>query len=121
MQRRWRNDQTGGAMVTRIPDSQSEICEIASIHFQDLCNVEESGEAADTMTTLMSRFATVDAVLRREVVVVQDLRGCDYDVGWLITNVAVTADGSTIAKMICTRKLINFKNLTVTSTLIEKP
>jgi hypothetical protein len=60
-----------------------------------------------------------DAQLRREVTVVQDFRGLDYDVGWAVDRVAVTKDGSTIDRTRCIAKTIDFSDCTVTSVLIE--
>lgn len=56
----------------------------------------------------------------REVTVVQDFRGLDYDVGHKVTDVAITADGETIADMRCIHKEIDFDNMTVTSVLLEE-
>ena len=63
----------------------------------------------------------VDSQLRREVTVVQDFRGLDYDVGYRVEDVAVTADGVTIGAMVCIKKTINFNDFTVTSVLLEEP
>jgi hypothetical protein len=71
--------------------------------------------------TLMSRLDDVEAVLRREVTVVQDLHGLDFDVGFKVSSVAVTEDGETISDTRCTKKTIDFNDLTVTSTLLEEP
>lgn len=62
-----------------------------------------------------------DAELRREITVVQDLRGLDYDVGYKITDVALTRDGETISDMRCIKKTIDLNDFTVTSVLLEEP
>jgi hypothetical protein len=61
-----------------------------------------------------------DGQLRKVVTVRQDLRGLDYDIGYEVTNIAVTGDGATISAATCIEKTIDFQNLTVTSTLLEE-
>jgi hypothetical protein len=63
----------------------------------------------------------VDSLSRKEIRVVQDMRGIDYDCGWRVADVAVTHDGQTIADTRCVSKLINFDDMTVTSVLLEEP
>jgi len=67
-----------------------------------------------------SRLA-VDCQVRKEIYVVQDMRGLDYDCGWRVEDVAVTHDGQTIADTRCVSKIVNFKDMTVTSVLLEEP
>jgi hypothetical protein len=62
-----------------------------------------------------------DAQLRREITVVQDMRGVDYDVGYKVADVAVTRDGETISDTRCIKKTLDFNDFTVTSTLLEEP
>ena len=62
-----------------------------------------------------------DSQLRREITVVQDFRGLDYDVGWAVQDVAVTKDAETIGDTRCIRKVIDFSDFTVTSVLLEEP
>ena len=62
-----------------------------------------------------------DAQLRREITVVQDFRGLDYDVGWAVQDVAVTKDGENIGGTRCIRKVVDFSDFTVTSVLLEEP
>jgi len=75
----------------------------------------------DAKAALMARLADVEAVLRREVTVVQDMRGLEYDVGHKVSSVELTRDSETIADTRCTKKTCDFNDLTVTSTLLEEP
>lgn len=100
----------------------SEVKRIRYYHLPYLCNIEgSSGDPMAAKAVLMSRLADVESVLRREVTVVQDLRGLDYDVGWKVASVAVTEDGQTISDTRCVKKVIDFNDLSVTSTLLEEP
>lgn len=74
----------------------------------------------DCKDAVMARMAAVDSTLRRELVVREDFRGLDYDIGYEVTNVAVTSDGDTIAAATCIRKRIDFRNMQVTSWLLEE-
>lgn len=112
--------RTGGAPQIRVTGEDNIDQTVRAFHFQYLTNVEEAGESADAMTTLMGRM-DIEAALRKEITIVQDMRGLDYDVGWTITNVAVTSDGVTIGKMHCIKKVVDFDDRTVTSTLLEEP
>lgn len=88
------------------------------VHFQYMCNIETS--PSNPVDTLMDRL-DVDAQLRREIRVVQDMLGVDYDCGWEVRDVAVTHDGETIDVTRCIGKIVNFRDMTVTSTLLEEP
>ena len=57
---------------------------------------------------------------RKVVEIKQDFRGLHYDLGMVVEDVAVTADGQTIDDMVCIAKEIDFNKLTVTSTLLEE-
>jgi len=95
---------------------------IRSYHLPYLCNVEgSSGDPVAAKTVLMARLADVEAQLRREITVVQDLRGLDYDVGYLVEDVELTSDGAEIDEMFCIKKTIDFNDLSVTSVLLEEP
>lgn len=74
----------------------------------------------DYKDAVMARLAAVDSALRRELVVRQDFRGLDYDIGYEVTNIAVTSDGDTIAAATCIRKKLDFRNLQITSWLLEE-
>jgi len=113
---------TGNIAETTVQDGKYER-KIRAHHFQWLENheVTPGGDDSAAMTTLMSRFGAVDSNLRRELTIVQDGRGLDYDAGWIIEDVAITDDGVTIDKVICTRKVIDFSDMTVTSVLLEEP
>lgn len=58
--------------------------------------------------------------LRRELTVVQDFRGLDYDIGYKVAGIALTIDGDTITDARCIAKVVDFDNLTVESTLLEE-
>jgi acetolactate synthase small subunit len=70
---------------------------------------------------IMARMTAVESQMRREVEIVEDLRGVDYDIGYELTDVQVTGDGATIAAMTCIEKEIDFAKLTVRSVLLEEP
>jgi hypothetical protein len=91
-------------------------------HLPHLCNIEGSnaGDPLEAKSVLMQRMVDVDSQLRREVTIVQDLRGLDYDVGYLVEDLAVTADGA-VFDAFCIRKTINFDDLSVTSVFLEEP
>ena len=55
----------------------------------------------------------------REVTLVQDMRGIDFDIGYKLSNLQVTGDGSTISDLRCIAKTINFDTMTVESVLLE--
>ena len=69
----------------------------------------------------MARLTSIDCELRKEITVVQDMRGVDYDVGWNVEDVAVTGDDVTIDETFCIKKVIDFRKMQVTSTLLEEP
>jgi len=100
----------------------NEVKTIRQYHLEAMCNIEGSadGDPLGSKTVLMQRLVDVESVLRREVTVVQDLRGLDYDVGYLVEDVALTGDGATFDAF-CIRKTINFNDLSVTSVLLEEP
>lgn len=94
-------------------------------HMPYLTSDANSGEGAAMLAEIgvvnfFERLA-VDCLPRREIRVVQDMRGADYDVGWLIKNVALTRDGVTVGEARCINKVIDFNDMTVTSTLLEEP
>ena len=66
-------------------------------------------------------MADKEAAARREIIVTQDFRGLDYDIGYLVEDVELTGDGDTISEMYCIAKTIDFKTMQVTSTLLEEP
>ena len=99
--------------------SGNEVKKIRYLHFPYMCNIE--ADPSNVKATLMARLSDVESQMRREVTVVQDFRGLDYDVGWTVEDVAITADGVTIDAMVCIKKTINFKDFTVTSVLLEEP
>lgn len=68
----------------------------------------------------MARLSAAESTPRRELTVVQGLHGLDYDVGYKISSVALTGDGGTFTAF-CTRKTIDFNDLSVTSVLLEEP
>jgi len=100
----------------------AEVKTIRSYHLPYLCNIEgaSGGDPMDALETVMARLTDVDAELRREVAIVQDLRGLDYDVGYKVTSLGVTNDGDTFTAF-CTKKTIDFNDLSVTSTFLEEP
>lgn len=60
-----------------------------------------------------------DHDLRREITVRQNLLGLAYGPGWQVQDCEVTGDGASIATR-CIGKTIDFRSMTVTSTLIEE-
>ena len=80
-----------------------------------------SASAGETLRDNYMARLDYDAQLRREITVVQDFRGLDYDVGWAVQDVAVTKDGETIGDTRCIRKVVDFSDFTVTSVLLEEP
>lgn len=100
----------------------NEVQSIRYHHLPYLCNVESTtGDPMAAKAELVARYEDIDSQLRREVTVVQDLRGLDYDVGHSVLDVAVTDDGETIDRMTCIRKTVDFRDLSVTSVLLEEP
>lgn len=99
-----------------------EVKTIRSYHLPYLCNIEgaSTGDPMDALENLMGRLSDVEAELRREVTVVQNLLGLDYDVGYKITSVELTRDDDTFTAF-CTKKTIDFDDLSVTSVLLEEP
>jgi len=94
---------------------------IRAYHLPYFCNIEgSSGDPLAAKSVLMARLASVEAKLRREVTITQDLRGLDYDVGYLVEDLEVTSDGATFDAF-CTKKTIDFNDLSVTSVLLEEP
>lgn len=75
----------------------------------------------DHRDAILERLTAVESTLRREVEIVQDFRGLDYDIGYEVSDVQVTGDGETIAAMTCIEKEIDFRKLTVRSVLLEEP
>ena len=100
----------------------NEVKKIRQYHLEHLCNIEGTpdGDPVEAKRVLMARLEDVESVLRREVTVVQDLRGLDYDVGYLVEDLEVTRDGATFDAF-CIKKTINFNDLSVTSVFLEEP
>ena len=114
-------DRGGPAREIRLQDGR-EVKTIRHLHYPYLCNIQgSSGDPMDAKATLLARLASVEAVLRKEITVVQDFRGLDYDVGWKVASVAVTKDSATVDDTRCVRKTIDFNDYSVTSVLLEEP
>lgn len=77
-------------------------------------------DASAGVTALAARV-DVDGQMRREVTLVQDLRGLDYEVGHKISNLTVASESSAIADLRCTSKHIDWNHHEVTSVLLEEP
>jgi len=92
---------------------------ISAYHMPYLSDTSQAF-AEGKMAEFFDRLA-VDARSRRETRVVQDMLGLDYDVGWRVLDLAVTHDGVVIADARCTSKIVNFRDMTVTSVLLEEP
>jgi hypothetical protein len=76
---------------------------------------------ADAGVTDLAARVDVDGQMRREVTLVQDLRGLDYEVGHKITNLSVASESSAIADLRCISKHIDWNSHEVTSVLLEEP
>jgi len=114
-------ERAGPAREVNI-QSGNEIKKIRYLHFPHLCNIEGTpGDPMDAKAALMARIAAVESKFRKELTIVQDFRGLDYDVGYTVEDVAVTEDGVTIPATVCIKKTVNFKDFTVTSVLLEEP
>ena len=74
-----------------------------------------SGAAAQGLASRVEK----ESGIKRELTVVQDFRGLDFDVGYVIEDVELTSDGDTISDMRCIIKEIDFNNLRVTSVFLE--
>lgn len=55
----------------------------------------------------------------REIVMSQDFRGIDYDLGYKVGNLQITGDGQTVSDCRCIEKTLNFSTFTVESVLLE--
>lgn len=75
---------------------------------------------ASAKTEAMARLTTTEKNIRRELKVIQDMRGLDYDIGWKVSGIELTGDGDEITDARCIRKKIDFQNLKVTSWLLEE-
>ncbi len=78
-------------------------------------------EACEQLVSLYFDRLDIDSQSRKEIRIVQDMRGLDFDCGWKVANVAVTHDGQTIADTRCISKLVDFRDMTVVSVLLEEP
>jgi len=87
---------------------------ISHPYFPDIYDLNYSNRTAKYMEQLDE-----ESEPKREITITQNLYGLDYDIGHVVTVDGITGQGDSW-EAVCFSKKINFNNLTVTSTLVER-
>lgn len=105
--------------------TSSSDAELPEYHLPYLSSEAQSANwaaaACEQAMTIYFERLDKDSKIRRELRVVQDMRGLDYDCGWWVRSIEVTHDQQVIGEAHCIGKIVNFRDFTVTSTLLEEP
>ena len=113
----------GDSQTTVMKDGEPQ--DVRYYNLQYFSYLDETPQAtaddwADATLFHMARLSTHESQTRRVVTVVQDFQGLDYDIGYSVEDVELTADGDTIGDMRCIAKTIDFRTMQVESTLLEE-
>lgn len=105
-----------GRRVKRIALGRETEVEVA--HYQYL--LRPHTQTANALVAFQA-WMTSDREPCREVKITQDMRALDWGIGTIISNLAITPDGVTIPRVLCSEREYDFNNLTVTSVLLQIP